>query len=86
MIVYQVAVLVWGVVSALAALALAAMAGSLWGAALVFAAAGLVYLLQVSILDNLEEGSSVGSRLHQQLLFLAVIAALLCSVLVSLWS
>lgn len=86
MIVYQVAVLVWGVVSALAALALAAMAGSLWGAALVFAGAGLVHLLQVSVLDDLDDGSSVGSRLHQQLLQLAAIAALLCSILVSLWS
>ena len=86
MIVYQLAVIVWGVVAALAALALAAMAGSLWGAALVFASAGLVYLLQVAVLDDLSDGSSVGSLSHQQLLRLAATAALLCSVGLSLWS
>ena len=79
MIVEYLAVLVYGVLAMLFAAALASMTGSEWGMVLVFAAAGITYLFQVSQLQP-----NVSETTLRVMTFLSIILTI-ASVLVSLF-
>ena len=75
----QLAILVYGVLTIVGALVLSSQVGSPLATALAIAAAGLTYLFQVAQLGGVREGILTG-------LWASVVAALLASVAVSLWS
>lgn len=79
MILEQLAVLVYGVLAMIAALVLSSQAGSPLATALVFVAAGLIYLFQVGQLSGLKDTLQLA-------LLMGVVGALLASVTISLWS
>lgn len=86
----QLAVIVYGVVAYLAALVLGVMAGSKIAVALVFVAAGLTYVFQVAQLyidaadPFADDGHKSGIGILD-LLMAAAIAAVLLSVVISLF-
>jgi hypothetical protein len=79
MIIEQLAVLVYGVLAMIAAMILSSQVGSPIATALVFAAAGGTYVFQTLVLMN-ADSKLIGP------IWIGVVAALLASVLVSLWS
>lgn len=74
---YFIAIIVYGVLANIAALVLSSQTGSPVATALVFVSTGLTYLFQVCQAQEVRRSG---------LLMLGAIAALLLSVLASLWS
>lgn len=79
MIFEQLAIVVYGVLAMIAALVLSSQTGSPFATALVFVAAGLTYIFQVIQADGAPDRV-------KNWLWLAVVVALLLSILTSLWS
>lgn len=80
MIFEQLAILVYGVLAMIAALVLSSQTGSPLATALVFVAAGLTYVFQY-IQATINPDAPILGKLH-----IAIVGALLLSVLLSLWS
>ena len=80
MIIEQLAALVYGVLAIVAALVLSSQVGSPTATALAFVAAGLTYVFQTLVLLGDVKMAVLGS------IWATVVAALLASVAVSLWS
>lgn len=74
-----IAILVYGVLTIVGALILSSQVGSPIATAFALGAAGLTYLFQVAQLHGLRDG--ILTMLH-----VSVVAALLASVVISLWS